>query len=122
MKVVYNSCYGGFGLSEQAWEWLRERGETRDDWSIPRHSPRLVECVETLGQEAWGPYASLHVAEVAGNRYKINEYDGSETVVEPHDIRWIVVNDPEDADQNDPEDADQPQARGDDETSHYRAW
>jgi hypothetical protein len=136
-KVVYNACYGGFGLSREAclryWElqgkkvwiengdfmgiftiWLvppEERLEKKEwssmslterlaynkklseqtwyDHNVDRHDPILVQVVEELGEEADGDYAKLAIAEVSG-AYRIDEYDGSESVKQPDGYDWIV--------------------------------
>jgi hypothetical protein len=92
-KVVFNSCFGGFGLSEEAWDKLHELGVDQEtsDWEISRHDPRLIEVVEALGKAASGMCAALTVAELKGSRYIINEYDGSERVIEPEDLDWISI-------------------------------
>lgn len=91
-KVVYNNCFGGFGLSEEAINWLKNKGLIlEDDYayiSIPRHHPLLVECVETLGHVANDQFSDLQIKEVE-NFYRIEEYDGAETVLEPKDIQYI---------------------------------
>ena len=142
-KVVYNACFGGFGLSREAiqryWEikgqqiwiedskeypalgiftvWLvppEERLELRYDeefdamtteekiaynkahseqtWyadGVDRHDPALVQVVEELGNKANGNYAELRIAEVSGP-YRIDEYDGSESVETPDSYIWIT--------------------------------
>ena len=102
VKVVYNSCFGGFGLSAKALAELRvlkeakgEMFDSTDYWTgwLPRHDPDLVAVVEKLGEEASGKRAALRVKELKGKRYRIDEYDGSETVREPDDYEWIVVED-----------------------------
>lgn len=109
VKVVYNANHGGFSLSHMAAMWLAQRGEnsaiewlaSNSDafdqsfypWSdeIERHDPLLVQCVETLGKKAWGAPAELKIKVLKGDRYIINDYDGLETVTEPHDIKWTIV-------------------------------
>jgi|1_EtaG_2_1085319.scaffolds.fasta_scaffold04159_3 hypothetical protein len=127
MKVVYNTCFGGFGISKACAEWLAARGnlecinmledlvrassnldrcigagaESTDDfeerfhgglYDTPRHDAILIMAVEHLGtRKASGSSAELKVHELKGDRYYIDEYDGSESVVEPKDINWIVV-------------------------------
>jgi hypothetical protein len=140
-KVVYNACYGGFGLSREAckryWElqgkevwieqdkqfksldvftvWLvppEERLKQPESWySVPieeriaynkkhseqtwyynnvdRHDPILVQVVEEMGAKANGSYANLAIEEVSGP-YRIDEYDGYETVKEPDGYDWIT--------------------------------
>lgn len=92
-KVVINTCYGGFGLSDKAKDRLRELGlEFKWQYDIPRHHPLLVQVVEELGEEASDPYAKLKVEEINSNLYKIDEYDGLESVLTPNDnAGWISV-------------------------------
>lgn len=86
MKVVINRCYGGFGLSEKAMKFLRVDSSWPD---IARNDPKLVECVEKLGEEANGTYAELKVVEIPDNvNWEIGEYDGLEWVEEVH-RRWM---------------------------------
>ena len=97
-KVVYNACNGDFSISLEALERMQElgfRGETSvfkgrvDLYDCERHNPILVQAVEELGYKASGRYADLKIAEVSGP-YRIEEYDGAETVYEPGDYNWIT--------------------------------
>jgi hypothetical protein len=137
VRVVYNSCYGGFGLSREAceryWElqgkevWI-ENGEFMDmftvwlvppeervvqkDWrsmtqderidfnqryskqtwyhrDVSRHDPILVQVVEELGEKANGECAKLAIDEISGP-YRIDEYDGFESVECPDSYDWIT--------------------------------
>ena len=104
-KVVYNACYGGFSLSLPAQElYLKKKGhapklykgkhrwdehwyinEPHDvyDRELKRHDPALVEVVEELGDKSFGDCAKLVIEEVDGP-YRIEEYDGRETVVQSY--------------------------------------
>ncbi len=91
MKVVINRCYGGFCLSKAAEDWLLARGlsfpEVVDLNYNPqrREHPLLVECVETLGQQANTQVSNLRVVEIPdGVKYTIEEYDGIESIHEVH--------------------------------------
>jgi hypothetical protein len=109
-KVIYNACFGGFSLSNEAMDRMVELGydglkpnpeyiqnsksifhnhKYYGDYDIPRHNPILVQVVEELGDKADGMCAKLAIAEVSGP-YRIDEYDGSERVVEPDGYDWIV--------------------------------
>ena len=97
-QVVLNGCFGGFSLSPEACEALRALGVEVDSeygfrpYDFPRHDPRLVQVVEELGTErASGRCAGLYLATVPGNRYRIQEYDGSETLHTPEGIQWTVI-------------------------------
>ena len=92
-KVVYNACYGGFGLSSEAVARLKELGSTINSaylpWAFPRHDLLLVQVVEELGDKANTWASKLLIANVSGP-YRIEEYDGLETVYEPDDYDWIT--------------------------------
>ena len=96
-KIVYNSSYGGFGLSDEAEIRYREltdniNNEDFDVCIIDRADPILVQVVEELGEKANDNYTSLHIAEVpAGTRYRIDEYDGYESVMTIDDYEWKVA-------------------------------
>ena len=94
MKVVYNNCYGGFSLSKKAIDLYKEltgKSEEISAYGINRHDHALVKVVETLGAKADGYLASLRIKEIKGNKYRIEEYDGIESVIEPDDIEWVEV-------------------------------
>lgn len=92
-KVVYNACFGGFGLSDKAVARLKELGSTINDtylpWEFPRHDLLLVQVVEELGDEVNTWASKLCIKEVSGP-YRIEEYDGAETVYEPDGYNWIT--------------------------------
>ena len=81
IKIVINQCYGGFGLSNAAKAWLKERGFDADlIYPVPRDLPLLVECVETLGSEAASSScAELKVCEFTVS-WNIKNYDGIESI------------------------------------------
>jgi hypothetical protein len=82
-KIVINRCYGGFGLSEKAQQYLGvdDHYAFKDD----RSNPKLVECVEELGEEANGDFADLAIVEIPDDViWEVSEYDGYEHVAEQH--------------------------------------
>jgi hypothetical protein len=95
-KIVYNTCYGGFGLSVDALTRYNEltHKALKSDYDIARDDPQLVQVVEELGKAASGMCADLAIHEVPfGTRWRIVEYDGSECVETPEDIAWNVAKD-----------------------------
>ncbi len=146
-KIVYNACYGGFGLSHAAVMRYAEikgltvypekhkrypdseifgltyylvppeqRTPSRDaDWNtlsmeerqalnaahkveqlydrdIDRADPALAQVVEELGVDASSKLAKLRIAEVpSGQRYRIDEYDGNESVMTVDDYEWSIA-------------------------------
>ena len=91
-KVVINTCFGGFLLSNVAQNWLQEHYNISNFKELSRHDYRLVECIEALGDKASGTFSELKIIEIEGRVYKIDEYDGNETIIEPDDINWIIIN------------------------------
>jgi hypothetical protein len=91
MKVAYNNCFGGFSLSKDAYDHMGIEWDgygfafSRDD---KRTDPRLIECIETLGDKANGQCACLRIEEIPdGAEFEITEYDGNESV-EPPRMSW----------------------------------
>lgn len=58
---------------------------------LKRHDQDLIAVVEALGKEVNGTLSDLAIAEIDGDMYDIEEYDGKETVVTPEDICWTVI-------------------------------
>lgn len=113
MKIVFNTCHGGFGLSDKAFgmllnkkeiEWEKLDGDLwithyyikghsyEDDFYIDQHDfydnrtdPDLIEIIETLGDEANNSFSDLKVIEIPDDiKYTIEEYDGKEWIAEKH--------------------------------------
>jgi hypothetical protein len=112
-KIVYNACYGGFSLSDEAIEmYLQLRGfpfekeidkygyahyvvQGWDDFYdryLERSDPVLIEVVEKLGDRANGTCAKLCIEDIPkGTLYRIDEYDGYESIETQNDIEWSVA-------------------------------
>ena len=95
MKVVINTCYGGFGLSEEAQKrYVELTGSGPAHWyDMNRTDPCLIQVVEELGPAADGPHAKLKVVNVeGGSLFRINEYDGYEEIeYRDMDDSWILA-------------------------------
>jgi hypothetical protein len=99
-KVVYNTCYGGFGLSKEAikryWE-IRDEPKPEhwavwDERELNRSDPILVQVVEELGEAAGNGFARLAIRELEpGTKYRIDEYDGMESVMTIDDYEWSIA-------------------------------
>jgi hypothetical protein len=96
-RVVVNTCYGGFNLSQEAKEMYArltqgvERGSTWCvDMDVMRDDPHLLAVVDALGTEACsGPFSCLAIVEIPEDvgrerRWTVQEYDGQEWVAEIH--------------------------------------
>ncbi len=100
-KVVINNCYGGFSISEQAVARLKELKKAKGwdvselcshvdyDERIPRHDEDLIKVIEELGPRAGGVCAAPKVEELLYPVYRIEEYDGLESIKYPNsDYDW----------------------------------
>ena len=107
-KVVINTCWGGFGLSDAAHRRLGSVYVEADDtefgfgyWNTTpwdegldrdtlefRALPALVDVVELLCDEANGSSARLRIVDVPDDARQpyITDYDGRETVRESHRV------------------------------------
>ena len=93
-KIVINTCFGGFGLSDEAEAMWRKAKSIPDSegvfsYDIERDDVDLVRVVEELGvTKASDRYAVLKVVEVPmwlrEKGWHIEEYDGSEHIAENH--------------------------------------
>lgn len=60
--------------------------------NIPRDDPTLVQVVEELGKEAGGRHAALVIEDVpAGTLYRIDEYDGMESIRSQDSYEWKIA-------------------------------
>lgn len=84
VQVVVNTCYGGFSLNVFGEDILQASGfNLRYVGDIPRNHPVLTSMVERFGQDVAGECSTLSVKTVdvpLGYTWRINEYDGKETV------------------------------------------
>ena len=108
MKIVINSDFGGFGLSD---EGLREYGRRKglnlvekadanftffyeneikeenffSEHDLLRDDPVLVAIVEEMGEKSWNRFSVLKVVEIPdGVDWYIEDYDGMEHIAERH--------------------------------------
>jgi hypothetical protein len=112
-EVAFNACYGGFSLSRAAvllgrelsgdnkWGGACIKEDVYADGSrvdrdygfvdLPRHDPILVAVIRKLSGDASAVCADIQIATIDGDRYRINEYDGNESVETPESIDWVVI-------------------------------
>lgn len=93
IKVVINSCFGGFDLSDEAIVMYREAKNLAPEtpvyyYEIARDDVDLVRIVETLGKKANNSYSYLKIVElplwVMEKGWVIEETDGWEHIAENH--------------------------------------
>lgn len=89
MKIAISKSYGGFYLSEKAYEFLKlpwdgVGGICANDRLYLRTCDEVVKCIETLGDSAANyKGAKLAVIEIPDDvNWAILNYDGIETVVD----------------------------------------
>jgi len=87
MKVIINSCYGGYGISETALQRYNATtlNPVTHEYDISRTDPILIKIIEELGDEANSQYSKLRIVEIPDNTdYTIENYDGLEHIAEVH--------------------------------------
>ena len=113
MKVVINRCYGGFGLSDVAFEKLLDRKgiaweKKKDRYSYDayyhaghlddndyylsdykfygdRTDKDLLAVIEEMGEASFGEFANLQIVNIPDDvEFEIEKYDGMEWVAEKH--------------------------------------
>lgn len=108
MKVAINTCFGGFNLSNKAFEKLLEiKGieyikidngvgyveyTKKDDpnyylseYEFSRSDEDLIRVIEELGEEANGNFSELKIVEIPDDiKFTIEDYDGKEHIAEVH--------------------------------------
>jgi hypothetical protein len=119
-KIAYNTCYGGFGLSDAAIMRYAElkgiklaigsnsnsicsqfyiNGIEDDDHYFPsyeiernRTDPILIQVIEELGAAANGLCSKIQIVDLpSGTRYRIDEYDGLESIQTDYQIDWNIA-------------------------------
>ena len=94
-KIVFNGCFGCFGLSEAGFKRYAELGgiaENLYQLDSNRADPILAQVVEELGKKANTRFSDLMIRELpAGTKYRIDEYDGNEAVVTIDEYDWSVA-------------------------------
>ena len=84
IEVLYNRCYGGWGMSDKAKELYTLR-KTKDstDYLRTRSNPTLIQIYNELGADFDSKYSKTKTEKIPKkyeNYYYITEYDGLETV------------------------------------------
>lgn len=111
MEIVVNRCFGGFGVSRKAVEFMAEKGNEQAKAELDkilsgeggsyfdsyygyskkfsseynRTDPDLISAVKTLKGEANSRFSELEVIEIPDDiEWEIDNYDGMETIHEQH--------------------------------------
>jgi hypothetical protein len=101
IELLYNGCYGGWGISTEAYnlynlkmlekdssfEPLDKQYKCSFENNIERHNPILVQIYHEIGKKMNDTYSKICVKTIPKkyeNYYIITEYDGIESVVINH--------------------------------------
>jgi len=92
--IVYNACYGGFSLSKNAIEHYNLIGAAKrlhPHDNVDREDPYLIRTIMALGHTAAGGCADLQIHLLSPDTvYRIDSYDGAETIRLFHDHDWRI--------------------------------
>ena len=79
MKMIINTCFGGFGVREDVEKKL---GLDNIDEDEIRTNPELIAMIEA-GEDVNGYCAELEVVEIPDDAtdYYLDEYDGMESII-----------------------------------------
>ena len=91
-RIVINTDFGGFGLSEKAealykaYAGIEQDATDWYDWMLERNDPILLQVIEQLGvNDASGKHANLKIVDVPDDvEWEVAEHDGKEWVAECH--------------------------------------
>lgn len=89
MKIIINTCFGGFGVREDIEKKL---GLDKINENEIRTNPELIAMIEA-GEDVDGYCAELEVVEIPDNAtdYHLGEYDGMESIIYVLDgkLHWV---------------------------------
>lgn len=89
MKIIINTCFGGFGVREDIEKKL---GLDKMNENEIRTNPELIAMIEA-GEDVDGYCAELEVVEIPDNAtdYHLGEYDGMESIIYVLDgkLHWV---------------------------------
>ncbi len=89
MKIVINTCYGGFGISDEALKRYNDITGKDIEWygDLERDDVTLIKLVEEMGAAVNDTFSNLKIVEIPNTVYwEIEEYDGKEWVAEKHRV------------------------------------
>lgn len=85
MKVILNTCYGGFEFSKEMAEEFFSLVDGKDTWHEDyRYHPQAIALIEKNGSEwASSSYSNLVIANIPDDAtdHIIENYDGVETIL-----------------------------------------
>lgn len=93
-KVIVNKDYGTFCLPKMAVELLNTMGIECDEYTSElRDNPIAVSIIEAMLICGYKEVSHLKIVEIPGRIYRIESYDGKETLITPNDD-WVIIDNP----------------------------
>ena len=80
--VVYNTCFGGFGLSDAIIEYISEcYGVNIYPYTEDRQNIYLISTIQHKGEKfSSGEFSELALLWVYNDKFTISDYDGKESI------------------------------------------
>lgn len=94
---MYNTCYGGFSLSQAAIDEYKRRcpdGKNPRMYQMDRDDQVMVQIIKEMGKMANGKFSDIRLQSIPveyREHYKIDEYDGLESVVIDHNAFQVAA-------------------------------
>jgi hypothetical protein len=94
---MYNTCYGGFSLSQAAIDEYKRRcpdGKNPRMYQMDRDDQVMVQIIKEMGRMANGQFSDIRLQSIPveyREHYKIEEYDGLESVVIDHNAFQVAA-------------------------------
>lgn len=94
MKIVINTCYGGFGINSKWCMKNCEEGCCCEDLRKCRKCAKLIRAIEEKEEQVSNHFSELTVVEIPNEAtdYQILEYDGCELLLYVLDGKIKYVN------------------------------
>jgi hypothetical protein len=97
IDIMYNTCYGGFSLSQAAIDEYKRRcpdGKNPRMYQMDRDDQVMVQIIKEMGRKANGQFSDIRLQSIPveyREHYKIEEYDGLESVVIDHNAFQVAA-------------------------------
>lgn len=97
LKALHKMADLGHAQAKNEYDKILAKNSTEDEPDVGylqltnRHDKLLIQVVEELESDADGPGSVLAIKEIAGQHYRIEEYEDGEEVITPDQEVWVEI-------------------------------